>query len=215
MRTTADRLVDDYLKRLNRELSGLPRARRRELAEEIAGHISEARAELAAETEVEIRNLLERLGDPVEIAAEERGRSGVQRRRGRWIEILALILLPIGGVLLPVLGWFVGVVLLWVSDAWTTREKLVGTLVIPGGLATPLFLGSLALYAQSCVIEHDPVTGAEISSSCNGASFQAADVLGPLLAVVLLVAPLVTTVFLARRMKRPQPVAYQPSSGAA
>jgi hypothetical protein len=191
MKPTADRLVDEYLRRLDRELSGLPRARRRELVGEIAGHIAEARAELAAETEAGIRNLLERLGDPVEIAAEERARTGVQPRRAGWTEILALILLPIGGVVLPVLGWFVGVVLLWVSDAWTTREKLVGTLVIPGGLATPLFLGGLAL------------------------DVQAPDVLGPLLAVVLLLAPLVTTVFLARRMKRPRSVAYQPSSGAA
>jgi hypothetical protein len=46
MTSNADRLVDDYLKRLDRELGDLPRARRRELAEEIAGHIAEARASL-------------------------------------------------------------------------------------------------------------------------------------------------------------------------
>ena len=31
MKSTADKLVDDYLQRLERELAGFPRARRREL----------------------------------------------------------------------------------------------------------------------------------------------------------------------------------------
>ena len=212
MTSPADRLVDDYLKRLNGELTGLPRARRRELTDEIAGHIAEARASLQVESEAEIRNLLDRMGDPAEIAAEAQERVGVRPRRAGWIEILALILLLIGGVVLPVVGWFVGVVLLWVSEAWTTREKLVGTFVIPGGLATPLLLGGLAVTAESCSTEFDPVTGAELSSMCTGGSFQAADVLGPILAVVLLLAPVLTTIFLARRLRRPN---YQPSVGSA
>jgi hypothetical protein len=33
-------------------------------------------------------------------------------------------------------GWLAGLVLLWSSRAWTTRDKWIGTLVIPGGLAT-------------------------------------------------------------------------------
>jgi uncharacterized membrane protein len=87
MTATADRLVDDYLKRLDRELGDLPRARRRELADEIAAHIEEARADLHIESEAEIRNLLERLGDPADIAAEERERLGVQPGRAGAIEI--------------------------------------------------------------------------------------------------------------------------------
>ena len=212
MTSTADRLVEDYLRSLDRELSGLPRARRRELTEQITSHIAEARAGLENEDEAEIRNLLDRLGEPAEIAEEARERAEPRPRRAGWMEILALILLLIGGIVLPVVGWFVGVVLLWVSDAWTTREKLVGTFVIPGGLATPLLLGGLAVTAESCSTEFDPMTGAEISSSCTGGSFQAADVLGPVLAVVLLLAPVFTTIFLARRLRRP---AYQPNPGSA
>jgi Protein of unknown function (DUF1700) len=133
MKRTGDRIVDDYLKRLSRELRDLPRARRRELLDEIEAHISEARSGLEAENEAEIRNVLERLGTPAEIAAEERARSGAVTRRGGPIEILALIGLLVGGFLF-VIRWFAGLVLLWVSDAWTTREKLVGTLLVPGGL---------------------------------------------------------------------------------
>ena len=73
-------------------------------------------AELEAENEAEIRNLLERLGDPADIAAEERARSGrrAERRAGP-VEILALIGLLVGGFVF-VIGWFVGLVLLWVSE---------------------------------------------------------------------------------------------------
>jgi hypothetical protein len=31
-------------------------------------------------------------------------------------------------------GWIVGLVLLWSSPTWRLREKLLGTLLIPGGL---------------------------------------------------------------------------------
>jgi hypothetical protein len=57
-------------------------------------------------------------------------------------------MLSIGGVVLPVLGWIVGVVLLWVSDVWSTRDKLLGTFVTPGGIGLPLiWLASQSLSA--------------------------------------------------------------------
>ena len=94
--------------------------RRRELREEIAGHIAEARAALPAESEADVRTLLDRLGDPADIAAEARGRP-VPGGRSRLFDVVALVLLLVGGFLLLV-GWFVGVVMLWASDTWTTRQ---------------------------------------------------------------------------------------------
>jgi hypothetical protein len=35
-------------------------------------------------------------------------------------------------LLIPVLGWVVGVILLWLSHGWTTREKRIGTLLALG-----------------------------------------------------------------------------------
>jgi hypothetical protein len=60
----------------------------------------------------------------------------VARGTRGWQETVAIVLLLAGGFLWGV-GWLVGVVLLWLSDVWTVREKLLGTLVVPGGLALP------------------------------------------------------------------------------
>jgi hypothetical protein len=193
MNGTADQLVDDYLKRLRRELAGLPRERRRELEQEISEHIAEARASLSAQNEAEIRTLLDRIGDPADIAAEARERFGLEPRRAGWKEIAALILLPIGGVILPVLGWFIGLVLLWVSDVWSTRDKLIGTFVLPGGLLVPLGLGFVAGSGEACV--ETPVGPVE---NCSGGT----DPLGIAAVIVLFLLPFASSAYLAWRMRR-------------
>jgi uncharacterized membrane protein len=142
--TTVDQLVEDYLGRLEEELSDVPRARRRELVGEIAEHIAEGRAE--ATTEAEVRTLLDRLGEPAEIADEARERFGVPERHTPKLEMAALALIVLGLFLLiiPWLGavvWFAGVVLVWMSDRWSWRDKWMGTLLFGGGV----LLAALAL----------------------------------------------------------------------
>jgi uncharacterized membrane protein len=214
MSSDPDRLVEDYLKRLDREFAGLPRGRRRELVGEIAEHITEARAALPREGEAEIRTLLEQVGDPSDIAAEARERFEVQPRRRGLTEILALILLLVGGFVF-VVGWFVGLVLLWVSEAWTTREKLVGTLLVPGGIlpAVLMLSGVIGGYSETCFGEEDPATG-QFVETCTGGPSAAGQILRIALFVVFVVGPFFTTAFLARRMRRPVD-AYQPSAGSA
>ena len=96
--------------------------------DEVAEHIAAARADLDPETEAGVRTMLERLGDPADIAAEARDRFGVQARPATpWLEVAAIVLLVI-----PFLGWVLGAVLVWLSRLWTTRDKLVGTV---GGLS--------------------------------------------------------------------------------
>jgi HAAS domain-containing protein len=202
MSPTADNLVDDYLERLSSELGGLPRARRREVVEEISEHIAEARADLATQEEAEIRNLLERVGDPADIAAEARERFGIRPRRAGLLEIVALVLLLVGGFL--VVGWFVGLVLLWASDAWTTRDKLIGTFVVPGGLALPLGLLILGGTGESCSGEIGP-QGKVLNETCTGGWSVGAQVLAAVVIGLLLLAPFATTVYLSRRMRREQP----------
>jgi hypothetical protein len=196
MSRTADDLIDKYLKHLQVELDELPRARRREREQEIAEHIAEARAELPSQSEAEIRTLLDRIGDPADLAAVARARFGVEPRKSRGLEVATLVLLLVGGVVVPILGWLVGVVLLWASEVWTTREKLIGTLVVPGGLALPLFLLAMGAYSESCsAVVGEPVT-------CTGGPSQAMQVVGAIIVIALFLAPLVTTVYLARRVRR-------------
>jgi uncharacterized membrane protein len=193
MKSTADRLVDDYLNRLSRELAGVPRTRRNELVQEISEHIAEARAGLEDEGEAEIRTLLDRLGDPAEIAAEAGARFEAQPRQRNWLDIVTLVLLLIGGLVLPVIGWFIGVVLLWTSSAWTTGEKLVGTIFVPGGLALPLFFGVVAVSGESCSRQ----VGSLECSPDAGTPF-----LATAFAIVLFITPLLAVAFLALRMRR-------------
>lgn len=80
MTTTVDALVDRYLTDLEAELRGLPADRRREILDEVGQHITAARAALDADSEAAIRTVLERLGDPADIAAEARERFGIPGR---------------------------------------------------------------------------------------------------------------------------------------
>ena len=63
-------------------------------------------------------------------------------------DLLAVVGLVVGSLVLPVVGWLVGLVLLWRSRSWTTLEKVLGTLVWPGGLLLPLALPFLPAGAQ-------------------------------------------------------------------
>src|SRR5262245_27285224 len=133
-------LVDDYLRDLREELRDLPKSRQNELVAEIKEHVDEALAEAPSSDEATVRNVLERLGDPADIASEARDRMGIQPAKAGLRETAAVILLPIGGIIIPFLGWVAGVVLLWSSPVWTSRDKWIGTLIIPGGLMLPVYL---------------------------------------------------------------------------
>jgi HAAS len=160
MTTKIDTLVDRYLTDLEAELAGLPANRRREILDEVGEHIVAARAALDAESEAAIRNVLERLGDPADIAAEARDRFGVPAEPAKptpWLEVIALVLLVI-----PFLGWVLGVVLVWLSRLWTTRDKLIGTL---GGLSWLVAgLGTLSMSARgSTAVGSGPLGPTETS----------------------------------------------------
>jgi uncharacterized membrane protein len=202
----ATQTVKDYLHDLEAELRDLPRSRRQELLGEIHEHIDSALAETPAPDEAEVRNVLDRLGDPSDIAEEARQRFEVPKVKSGALEIAALILLPIGGIIFPVVGWFIGVILLWSSRVWTTGEKLAGTLLFPGGLLLPAGLTLGAVGGQSCSSEiqnaDQLITGAaqEIAMSCHGPS-TLYTIGAVILMAVLVIVPIAMAVFLARRMR--------------
>jgi hypothetical protein len=119
-----DRLVDDYLRRLEHAAAHMQRARRTELVAEIRGHIDTALRQEQAAGEAAVRNVLDRLGPPEDIvdAAEPRPQD---ERRGGWLEIVALIAL-----IVPFIGWLIGTVLVFASRVWSRRDKLIGALLL-------------------------------------------------------------------------------------
>jgi hypothetical protein len=70
--------------------------------------------------------------------------------RLRRSDLVVVALLLVGGFTPFALGWVVGVVLLWRSDTWSSREKLIGTLIVPAGLALPVVLAGIGTSSGSC-----------------------------------------------------------------
>ncbi len=127
-------LVRGYLRDLSAAARDLPRRNRHELVAQISEHLAEVLATGAAEAEV--RTELDRLGSPEEIAAAERDRLGLHRHTFGNQESFALVTLAFG-FLVPLVGLIVGLVLLWGSQFWTRRHKVVASGIIA---ATPVLM---------------------------------------------------------------------------
>lgn len=150
-------LVRDYLGRLDAASLLLSPGRRDELRAEVAEHIDAALAEAGTRDEVTVRNVLERLGRPEEIAAADadpvagapQSMPMPQVTGASWgaVEILAILFLTLGSIVLPFVGPVIGLVFTWGSRQWTTREKAIATLIVAVIIVIPLL--GLAWYATS------------------------------------------------------------------
>ncbi len=184
-----------YLQQVRREGRDLPSDRLAELLIDLEEHLSTAIPADASEEDA--RGVLGRFGDPREIVAAERPELVVSAEHRGPREWAAVFLLLFGFIAAGV-GWVVGVVLLWRSRAWTTRDKLIGTLVLPGGLFSTVVLLLLALgrprkeictrYGTSVVhCTHGPGGGPST--------------VGSIALIILALTPIVTAVYLARRAR--------------
>jgi hypothetical protein len=194
----ADQLIAQYLATLDRALGALPRARRRQIVGEISRHIAESRSDLDHESPAAIKALLERVGEPRTIAAEA-GAYESETPPSRWTDRLAPWLLLLGGFIFGI-GWIVGVVLLWASSTWRRRDKLLGTFVLPGGLALAYTLLSLPASGRACSGSSPP--GQRIVVHCTTSGFVLPFPIGILMLVVVVVAPILTLVHLERVRRR-------------
>jgi uncharacterized membrane protein len=198
------RTVDVYLDRLDEELSDLPGDRRRELVDEIRGHIDEALSATREPTEADVRNILDRLGDPADIAEEARERLPIRRVTPTWREWAAVALLPFGGLLIVVVGivgvtgWIVGAILLLSSRIWSRRDKILGLLLFPGGLTLPAIL--LVWGGKVC---SSSTVNRQSVESCTGYSLPPA--LGIPLLIILIVTPLAVAAHLASKLRNDGP----------
>ncbi len=193
-------LVHEHLTRLRAALAGQPADQQREVLAEVESHIASARAEMP-DGEAGVRTVLERLGDPGDIAASAGAAPAPApaapppSARG---EIVGLLFLALGGLVIPFAGWIVGLVLLWTSRIWTRGDKLLGTLLIPGGLGSVPWLIILPTRTDSsplCTVAPGQV------APCPEAP-PSPDVLLLALLVVAVVGSLLTLIVLAQRVAR-------------
>jgi hypothetical protein len=190
--TSPDPLIESYLKQLRMSARPLPRAPRDELVEQIREHLREALP--PGHSQAEARRAIEKLGDPDTIVAEEFDRLGLETARAGKLEWAVVFLLPFGSFVLPLIGWILGIILLWASRVWSTREKLVGTLVPPGGLSAILWL---ALIGTGTTCTGGGGAGRPTIEHCTAPAIPAA--IGTPLAILFVIAGIVTPIHLARR----------------
>ena len=188
-------LAADYLQRLRDAGRDLPPGRLRELLAEIEAHLTEAIEPTASDAQA--LTVLDKLGEPETIIADETPRPDELPERRTTTKWAAIGLLLFGGFVFAV-GWLAGVILLWSSRAWTTRDKLIGTLVITGGLASSVLLGLLAIGAPNKKICRVTPGGVQHCTNVAGQG-DAASALGVAVFALLVLAPIATSIYLARR----------------
>jgi hypothetical protein len=108
-----------------------------------------------------------------------------------------------------VIGWLVGVALLWTSNRWTPREKLAGTLLVPGGpgsVALLIGLGALTTARVEVCSTGDATAatadGTQPAMQCSGGGGQGAGIVLLVALVVAFVVSFVVPAVLFRRAAR-------------
>jgi hypothetical protein len=187
-----------YLQQVRREGRDLPRDRLAELLIDLEEHLSAAIPADASEEDA--REVLGRFGDPREIIEAERPELNIPAERRGTREWAAVFLLLFGFIAAGV-GWVVGVILLWRSRAWTTRDKLIGTFVLPGGLLATVLLLLLALGRPLKEICTNHTSYGTIVMHCTHVPTSGPSTLGSIALVLLALTPIATAVYLARRAR--------------
>ena len=176
-------MTDTYLRDLERAVRDLPKP----LADDI---VSGVREELRGLDAAAAAERIAELGDPEFIAASARAEVP-PRRDATWYTVLTIVLLAIGGFIVPVVGWLVGLVMLWYSRTWTLRDKLVGTFLLPA-----IALASVTI-ATLTAIPADPA-----EERVNPLIPSVFDLSHSAILLSLLVVPIITTVYLIVRARR-------------
>jgi hypothetical protein len=164
-KSSIPRVVRDYLAELDRELAGVPDEVRQGIVAGIAEELEGLDAAAAT-------SRITTLGDPAFIAAE--ARAGVAPKstgpksttvvlapprasEQRWYVVVTTALLYFGGLVVPLAGWVVGIMMLWASPLWTRNEKLIAA-IVPPAVGVVLF-GILALAGSGFAVWHALVLG--------------------------------------------------------
>lgn len=75
----------------------------------------------------------------------------------RWCVVVTTALLYFGGLVVPLAGWVLGIMMRWASPLWTRREKLIAA-IMPPAVGVVLF-GLLALTGSRFGVWHALLLG--------------------------------------------------------
>lgn len=141
MQSTNQELIADYLTAVRDATRSLPAGKRETIIGDLESHIEQALPADAGEAQV--RTVLDRLGSPESIATEagaDEAPFSAKKGPSRVKEIIGLVGLSVGSLFIPIIGWVVGIVLVWMSPVWSKVQKTTATLVWPGGWFVMLLL---------------------------------------------------------------------------
>lgn len=163
MTSDAARRRSDYLAQLDAAMANVPHG----VATEIRAGIAE---ELAGLDSAATAARIEQLGDPAVIAREAGAAIApvavtVQQKeplaQSRGFAITAALVLAFGGFIVPVLGWFVGAVMVTIGARWRRWEKLVAiALPFAAAALTAIVIWITALISPADGSTHNPLVPA-------------------------------------------------------
>jgi hypothetical protein len=125
-----DASIASYLGRVRKAARFLPRGRREWVMAQVGDRLAEA-LEGSEAGGRPMSAVLASFGQPGDVVLAVDGH--VPGTEARWMEFVAVLLVLVGAVIWRP-AWLVGVVLLWVSPRWRWPDKLLATVVWPGGL---------------------------------------------------------------------------------
>jgi hypothetical protein len=191
----ADKLIRRYLAQLDAALRGVDASRREEILADVHGHIEEGRTGLDPDDAASVRTLLDRVGDPADIAAEAGAPPPGSRRWDAWAPWLIIF-----GPVASGLGWIAGMLILWTSPTWSRRDQLIATFVPLAGLVALFFGLVAALRAAAGCSGH--ILALHASAGCTTKGFTLPLGVAILLVVAGLAAHLLPPIHLMRTRRR-------------
>lgn len=199
MTKSTPQVVRTYLSQLETELADVPASVRSEIVSGVSEELAGLDAAAAAAR-------IDQLGDPAFIAAEARAEAGApadrpaehptvgERTEPAWFAVVASLLVAVGSFVVPVVGWVVGIVMVWLSKAWWRWEKLVATLLVPGIILLVVGIGWLFSLGEATSGQPNPLVPTHIGLLTIG-----------LLPFALNVVVGLWLLYRARRTGRPRP----------
>ncbi len=152
MNSDPNDLIRDYLVRLEEAIKDLPYIKGKELVLDIESHIYESLENSGSKDEVEVLNILERLGEPEDVVKEYMRQMNIEKGNvdtesttlgdrpyqshysnegiPPWVVIISVALI-----------FPIGIILLWISQWWATKHKLIATLIPVVGVFLMLIMG--------------------------------------------------------------------------